>query len=402
MASSRLVLAGVAAAAAATLAAAISSPVDYVSTLGGTQSRTDLSTGNILPEVQLPWAFNGWAPISDMDQGSWWFYSNSRKFFGIRCTRQPSPWISDYGQARFMPHITDPGHSGVGQYSGYNPTASNWQPHYFNATLLGYGGRNGYLTLEVTPTVHGAIMRFNYPKQATGVLASGWNQTRRVLLSFDSGGKDVAVGTSAEGFATITGTSTANSGSTGASFGMHYYVTVAGGGGATAVKPFSSAAIGGNNNPWAFLDFDPADANADVLVLRVATSLISAAQAQANHAAEVAGVTFDAARDSAAAIWNAELSRVSVNDVGQGYSLAETRALLTTFYSALYRAAKYPRALYEVVGGQPAHWSPYTGTVLPGVFETDIGFWDAVRSGGGCGCSSSRVCCFWKRRCGGG
>ena len=31
-----------------------------------------------------------------------WFYSQSRSFYGIRCTHQPSPWIGDYGNIRFM------------------------------------------------------------------------------------------------------------------------------------------------------------------------------------------------------------------------------------------------------------------------------------------------------------
>ena len=37
-------------------------PVDYVSTLVGTQSKFELSTGNTYPAVALPWGMNFWVP----------------------------------------------------------------------------------------------------------------------------------------------------------------------------------------------------------------------------------------------------------------------------------------------------------------------------------------------------
>lgn len=102
----------VAAAAALVAAAAITNPEEYVNTLGGTDSRYDLSHGNLLPVVVTPWGFNAWAPQTDNDAtySSWWFHPTDVRFFGIRCTHQPSPWISDYGNFRIMPSITDPNH----------------------------------------------------------------------------------------------------------------------------------------------------------------------------------------------------------------------------------------------------------------------------------------------------
>lgn len=115
-------------------------PEEYINILGGTKSRYDLSTGNILPEVTVPWGFNGWSPVTDMDQGSWFFYSESRRVFGVRCTHQPSPWVSDWGNFRIGASVTDPQHGDHNQYSGYNPASSQWSPYYWNATLLAYGG----------------------------------------------------------------------------------------------------------------------------------------------------------------------------------------------------------------------------------------------------------------------
>ena len=39
---------------------ATSDPVDYVSTLVGTQSKHSLSTGNTYPATALPWGMNFW------------------------------------------------------------------------------------------------------------------------------------------------------------------------------------------------------------------------------------------------------------------------------------------------------------------------------------------------------
>ena len=71
----------------------------------------------------------------------------------------------------------------------------------------------------------------------------------------------------------------------GKNFGHHFFSTVHGGvDGKTSVQPISS---GTNSDGWGYLDFDPTDPETDSLVLRVATSMISAAQAEFNHAAEV-------------------------------------------------------------------------------------------------------------------
>ena len=54
---------------------------------------------------------------------------------------------------------------------------------------------------------------------------------------------------------------------------------------------------------------------------------------------------------------------------------------LRTFYSCLYRSVLFPRSFYEIdAQGQPVHYSPYNGEVLPGYMFTDTGFWDTFRA----------------------
>ena len=113
-------------------------------------------------------------------------------------------------------------------------------------------------------------------------------------------------------------------------------------------------------------------------MLRAATSLISPAQALAAHGAEVAGVDFDAAVAANKAAWHGIASKLTVTDVGAGRADGEANDLLTTLYSSLYRASKFPRSLWEVDyanGNAPIHWSPYTGKVLPGMLSSDVGLW---------------------------
>ena len=76
-------------------AAPISNPEEWVNTLGGTKAvgGQEDSFGNILPEVTFPWGFNGWAPTTTLGNGNWWFQSEDRNLYGVRCTKQPSPWM---------------------------------------------------------------------------------------------------------------------------------------------------------------------------------------------------------------------------------------------------------------------------------------------------------------------
>ena len=40
------------------------------------------------------------------EEGGFWFYDKSKRFFGVRLTHQPSPWTGDYGPMRFMAQVS--------------------------------------------------------------------------------------------------------------------------------------------------------------------------------------------------------------------------------------------------------------------------------------------------------
>lgn len=398
----RLLAAAATAAAASLLqlptATAIPNPEDYVNTLGGTDSRYDFSRGNVLPVVSTPWGFNGWAPLTDNGDGSWWFHPYDKRYFGVRLTHQPSPWIGDYGQLRIAASITDPGHSDSWQYSGYDAGASAWSPYYHNATLIAYGNGNGqFTTVELTSTSHAAVLRVKFPPLSTGELSSGFNQTRRVLLALNSFGMDtVAVDTSTvPGLPIIRGLTRANNGGVSSNFAHYFYATVetpAAGGAGKGARILSAASTFDSQNPFAYVDFDPTDASSEEVIVRIGTSFISQAQAELNLVQELGGLSsssspaaadFDTVMQQSKAEWNAVLGGFNVTDLGAGLSPQQQADRLQVTYTLLYRASLFPRFLSEISSnGTEMHWSPFdpAGGVWPGPLVTDSGFWDAYRT----------------------
>ena len=58
----KVLLLSVIVAASAIASDAVENPVDYASTLVGTQSKFELSTGNTYPATAVPWGMNFWTP----------------------------------------------------------------------------------------------------------------------------------------------------------------------------------------------------------------------------------------------------------------------------------------------------------------------------------------------------
>lgn len=349
---------------------AIADPEELVNIQGGTTGRYDLSRGNALPLITTPWGFNSWAPMTDDDSSysGWWFHPSDMRYFGMRCTHQPSPWINDYGQFRVQASITDPSHSGSNQYSGYDPKRSSWHPYYFATELFAYGTVDGFTKVEFTSTSHGAVMRVRYPPFQKG---TNFEQTRRIMIVLNGGRDSSSIGDETDA-PTMTGTVTKNSGGVGSgdAFG-HYFVaqvyTTAADGSAQVTQPIASGAD--SNAVW--MNFDAEDAATEEIVVHIATSFISIDQALVNLEQEVsASVTFEEVEKSSKSQWNDVLSRMDVEDVGSGYTDSEADDMLNVFYTALYRASIFPRQISEVnAEGELVHWSPYdsSGGVFPGM-----------------------------------
>ena len=105
---------------------------------------------------------------------------------------------------------------------------------------------------------------------------------------------------------------------------------------------------------------------------RVASSFISEEQALRNLETEVGDADFETVKARAQERWDEVLGRIEVS--------GGTEEQYRTFYSCLYRSTLFPRKFYEIdAKGNPVHYSPYNGEVLPGYMYTDTGFWDTFR-----------------------
>ena len=329
-------------------------PVDYVSTLVGTQSKQSLSAGNTYPAIAMPWGMNCWMPQTGKMGNGWAYTYDADKIRGLKQTHQPSPWINDYGQLSLLP-TTRTVFDEDKRASWFSHKAETARPYYYKVYLADYD-----IVAEMTPTERAVVMRFTYP--AT-------DMARLVVDAFDNGSYVKIVDDRH-----IVGYSTKNSGGVPRNFRCYFVIE--------SEKPFTFAAAVSNaqikprlteatsSHSGAVVGF--ATERGEQVVVRVASSFISEEQAWRNLG-EVAGLTFDEVCSQGRQRWNDVLGRVEVTDGNVDH--------LRTFYSCLYRSVLFPRSFYDLdAQGQPVHYSPHTGRLCQGYYFTDTGFWDTFRS----------------------
>ena len=343
--------------AAATVANAfaVESPVDYVSTLVGSQSKHSLSTGNTYPAVALPWGMNFWTPQTGKMGDGWAYTYDADKIRGFKQTHQPSPWINDYAQFAIMPVTGKPVFNEDERASWFSHKAETATPYYYRAYLADHD-----VVTEITPTDRAAIFRFTFPETENAYV---------VVDPFDNGSSVSIIPAENK----IVGYTTKNSGGVPENFKNYFVIEFD--------KPFTyTAAVDNGNINTSSLSATTYHAGAiigfktrrgETVNARVASSFISPEQAERNLR-ELGNDNFDTIKEKGRDKWNEVLGRIEVedNDIDR----------LRTFYSCLYRSVLFPRSFYEIgADGKPVHYSPYNGKVLPGYMFTDTGFWDTFR-----------------------
>ncbi|MBR1656453.1 MAG: GH92 family glycosyl hydrolase [Prevotella sp.] len=341
-------------AAILTLQMTAQQPVDYVSTLVGTQSKFELSTGNTYPAVALPWGMNFWVPQTGKMGDGWQYTYSADKIRGLKQTHQPSPWINDYGQFAVMPTVGTVFDENK-RASWFSHKAEKATPYYYSVYLADYD-----VTAEIAPTMRAAHMRFTYP--AT-------DEARLVVDAFDKGSYVKVIPDENK----IIGYTTRNSGGVPANF-KNYFVMV-------FERPFDYVAVVKDSlilEGSKEIDCDHAGAivgwktrRGEQINVCVASSFISYEQAERNLK-ELSTNGFEGTKNAARDCWNEVLGKIEIEDTNIDR--------LRTFYSCLYRSVLFPRSFYEIdEKGNPVHYSPYNGQVRPGYMFTDTGFWDTFR-----------------------
>ena len=330
-------------------------PVDYVSTLVGTESKIALSTGNTYPAVAMPWGMNFWMPQTGKMGNGWAYVYSADKIRGFKQTHQPSPWINDYGQFSILPITGKAEFDQDKRASWFSHKAEIATPYYYRVYLADYD-----VVAELAPTERACAMRFTYPENDKSFV---------VVDAFDKGSYVKILPEKQM----IVGYTTKNSGGVPDNFKNYFVVKFD--------KPFTyKAAVAdgtvgeGNteatcNHAGAIIGFQTK--RGEVVNVQVASSFISEEQALRNLG-ELKDGCFDRIKAEGRKTWNNVLGKIEIEDQNIDHK--------RTFYSCLYRSVLFPRSFFEYdAQGNVVHYSPYNGKVLPGYMFTDTGFWDTFR-----------------------
>ena len=331
-------------------------PIDYVSTLVGTQSKHSLSTGNTYPAIALPWGMNFWTPQTGKMGDGWAYTYDADKIRGFKQTHQPSPWMNDYGQFSILPMTGKPVFNQDERASWFSHKAEVAKPHYYSVYLADYD-----VVAEITPTERAAMFRITFPENDNSYV---------VVDAFDRGSFVKIIPEQNK----IIGYTTKNSGGVPENFKNYFVIEF------DKKFTYKASVADGNilenglesqsNHAGAIIGFSTK--RGEKVIARVASSFISYEQAELNLK-ELGVRSFDKIVEDGKNRWNEVLSKIEVETTNIDQ--------LRIFYSNLYRSVLFPRSFFEYdKNGNIVHYSPYNGEVLPGYMFTDTGFWDTFRA----------------------
>lgn len=327
----------------------------YVNPLMGSQSTFELSTGNTYPAIARPWGMNFWTPQTGKMGDGWQYTYTANKIRGFKQTHQPSPWINDYGQFSIMPIVGQPVFDEEKRASWFSHKGEVATPYYYKVYLAEHD-----IVTEMAPTERAVLFRFTFPENEHSYV---------VVDAFDKGSYIKILPEENK----IIGYTTRNSGGVPENFKNYFIIEFD--------KPFTyKATVENGNLQENVAEQTPHHAGAIIgfktrkgeqVNARIASSFISFEQAAANMN-ELGKDNIEQLAQKGKDAWNQVLGKIEV----EGGNLDQYR----TFYSCLYRSLLFPRKFYELdANGQPIHYSPYNGQVLPGYMFTDTGFWDTFR-----------------------
>ena len=327
----------------------------YVNPLMGSQSSFELSTGNTYPAIARPWGMNFWTPQTGKMGDGWQYTYTANKIRGFKQTHQPSPWINDYGQFSIMPVVGKPEFNEEKRASWFAHKGETATPYYYKVYLAEHD-----VVTEMAPTERAVLFRFTFPEN---------DHSYVVVDAFDKGSYIKVIPEENK----IIGYTTRNSGGVPENFKNYFIIEFD--------KPFTYKATVVNGNLQENVTEQTTD-HAEAIIgfqthkgeqvhARIASSFISFEQAALNMK-ELGKDNIEQLAQKGKEAWNQVLGKIEV----EGGNLDQYR----TFYSCLYRSLLFPRKFYELdAAGQPVHYSPYNGQVLPGYMYTDTGFWDTFR-----------------------
>lgn len=325
-------------------------PVDHVRTTRGTHSGRHFSRGNCLPATAVPNGFNFWTPVTDASSLEWPYHYQHGALQAFGLSHLPSPWLGDRNTFHVMPGTGPLRTRRRDRALAFSHADETDRPHHYGVRFT------CGITTDIAPTDHGAIMRFTFPDETGWLLFD--NTRNRGSVRIDAARR------------TLTGHTWVRSFSSAGARRMYLHAT------------FDQQPSSGRRSrrpPWRTVTGFARFRDREV-IMRIATSLISPAQARRNLESELAQpLSFDDVRASARARWQDLLGRVEVEGASDDQ--------LVTLYSNLYRLFLYPNRAEEETPHGSRHASPVArrrpragARVFEGPMSVNHGFWDTYRT----------------------
>ena len=347
---------------------------NYVDTRRGTNSSGSFSRGNNIPATAVPNGFNFWTPMTDAASETWeyeWQQENNSANLpmlqGIGISHEPSPWMGDRDQLAIMPSTTGAGSAPdatlANRAQAFDHGNEIARPELYSVKL------NDGMTAAVTPTDHGAVLRFTFPSDNGSVIFDGVGPDEHSSIDVNADG-------------TVTGWTDGGSGLSVGATRMYFSGTF-------DTTPASVGTAAGNRSGARYAAFSGLKGD-HVVELRLATSFISVAQAAHSADLELAGKSFSDVEGAAKSAWNERLGVITVPQADA------TDGQLQTLYGSLYRMNLYPNSQFENAGTASSPVYKYASPNLPtsgaagatatnavvktGKIYVNNGFWDTYRT----------------------
>jgi len=272
--------------------------VQYANPLMGTDSEFSLSNGNTYPAIAVPWGMNFWTPMTSKMGDGWTYKYDENQIRGFKQTHQPSPWINDYAAFSIMPITGSLKYNEEDRQSWFSHKAETVLPHYYSVYLADYD-----ITTEFSPTERAVHFNFTFPENDSSYI---------ILDGFDEGSMVKILPKEQK----IIGYCRNNSGGVPSNF-HNYFV-------ATFDKPFEVTHVwkdsmelvsGGTqsegNHVGAIVGFKTK--RHEKVTVKMASSFISAEQAELNLQNEIGADSFETTKTKAHESWNKEFHRIKVS-----------------------------------------------------------------------------------------
>ena len=120
--------------------------VQYANTLQGTNSKYELSWGNINPITSLPFAMNAWTAQTNKDGEGFKYQYFVHSIRGFEQTHQCSPWVSDYAVFSLMPETGKLVVNQDARAASFDHKNEVGKPNYYKVTF------DNNITTEMSPT----------------------------------------------------------------------------------------------------------------------------------------------------------------------------------------------------------------------------------------------------------